>query len=108
MGSNLLSDMTRGEWTLVGIIFALVVVANLVRRIGAALHRNLAANNLLSDDEARYAGAVFGDSTGDNDDDDRLSVDDAEDLMPDGTADAQGDADAPSETDDASGSDSAS
>ena len=64
-----LSEVTRGEWVLVGIIFALVVVANLVRRLGALLHRNLAEAKLLSDDEAGYAGADFEDSASENSDD---------------------------------------
>ncbi len=64
-----LSEVTRGEWLLVGIIFALVVVANLVRRLGALLHRNLADAKLLSDDEAGYAGADFDDSASENTDD---------------------------------------
>lgn len=70
------ADITAGEWTLVGIIFALVVAANLVRRIGAALHRNLADHNLLSKEEAGYAGVDFERPSTDNIDDEPEKQDD--------------------------------
>lgn len=73
-----LSEVTRGEWLLVGIIFALVISANLVRRLGSLLHRNLADAKLLSDDEARYDGADFDDSASENSDEDGIETSEPE------------------------------